>query len=214
MLRRHEISDSDWDRLKHLLPGQTGQHGGIAQDNRRFINAVLWIARTGAPWRDLPERLGNWNSQWRRFDRWAKKGRMKLIAEVLRDAELDVLMLVRPSSAPIPVRRERKKMGRVWRPRRSSAWSQPRRFRHQNPRQFQWFGATGWVDTDGWPGLGHIGQGETLLGEHEPEAVIADKGYDSDAFIAVIENRGSGGDPAQVQPRRGAWVWPAHIQGA
>jgi transposase len=93
MLRRHEISDSDWERIKHLLPGQPGQHGGIAQDNRCFINAVLWIARTGAPWRDLPERLGNWNSQWRRFDRWAKKGRLKLIAEVLRDPELDILIL-------------------------------------------------------------------------------------------------------------------------
>jgi transposase len=93
MLRRHEISDADWDRIKHLLPGQPGQHGGIANDNRQFINAVLWIARTGSPWRDLPERLGNWNSQWRRFDRWAKTGRFAAIAEVLRDPDLDVLIL-------------------------------------------------------------------------------------------------------------------------
>ena len=93
MLRRHEISDADWDRIKHLLPGQPGQHGGVAQDNRRFLNAILWIARTGAPWRDLPERLGNWNSQWRRFDRWAAKGRLALIAEFLRDPDLDVLMM-------------------------------------------------------------------------------------------------------------------------
>jgi transposase len=93
MLRRHEISDADWDRIKHLLPGQPGQHGGIAQDNRRFINAVLYVARTGIPWRDLPERLGNWNSQWRRFDRWAKAGRFAAIASVLRDPDLDVLIL-------------------------------------------------------------------------------------------------------------------------
>lgn len=93
MLRRHEISDADWDRIKGLLPGQPGQHGGVARDNRRFINAVLWIARTGAPWRDLPERLGNWNSQWRRFDRWSAKGRLARITEVLRDPDLDVLML-------------------------------------------------------------------------------------------------------------------------
>jgi transposase len=93
MLRRHEISDTDWERIKHLLPGQPGQHGGVAKDNRRFINAILWIARTGAPWRDLPERLGNWNSQWRRFDRWATKGRLAPIAEFLRDPELDVLIL-------------------------------------------------------------------------------------------------------------------------
>ena len=93
MLRRHEISDADWNRIKDFLSGQPGQHGGVADDNRRFINAVLWIARTGAPWRDLPERLGNWNSQWRRFDRWAAKGRLARIADVLRDPDLDVLIL-------------------------------------------------------------------------------------------------------------------------
>jgi transposase len=71
---RYEISDADWDRIQHLLPGQPGQHGGVAEDNRRFLNAVLWVARTGAAWADLPERLGNANTQWRRFDRWARKG--------------------------------------------------------------------------------------------------------------------------------------------
>ena len=93
MLRRHEISDADWDRIKHLLPGQPGRHGGVAHDNRQFINAVLWIARTGSPWRDLPERLGTWNSQWRRFDRWAKNDRFGAIVETLRDPDLDVLIL-------------------------------------------------------------------------------------------------------------------------
>ena len=61
MGRRHAISDADWDRMKGRLPGQPGQHGGIADNNRRFLDAVFWIARTG-PWPDLPERLGHWNS--------------------------------------------------------------------------------------------------------------------------------------------------------
>jgi transposase len=90
---RYEIADADWNRIKDYLPGQPGQHGGLAEDNRRFLNAVLWIARTGAPWRDLPARLGNWNSQWRRFDRWAAKGRLTRIANILRDPDLDVLIL-------------------------------------------------------------------------------------------------------------------------
>lgn len=90
---RYEIADADWNRIKDYLPGQPGQHGGVAEDNRRFLNAVLWIARTGAPWRDLPARLGNWNSQWRRFDRWAAKGRLTRIANILRDPDLDVLIL-------------------------------------------------------------------------------------------------------------------------
>lgn len=93
MLPRHAISDADWDRIKHLLPGQPGQHGGLAEDNRRFIDAVLWVARTGAAWEDLPERLGKGNSQWRRFDRWAKKGRWDPILAALRDPDLDILIL-------------------------------------------------------------------------------------------------------------------------
>lgn len=93
MGHRHAISDADWDRVKDLLPGQRGQHGGVADDNRRFLDAVLWIARTGAPWRDLPDRLGNWNSQWRRFDRWAASGRFAALAAVFRDPDLDVLIL-------------------------------------------------------------------------------------------------------------------------
>jgi transposase len=93
MGHRYEISDADWDRIKDLLPGQRGQHGGVAEDNRRFLNAVLWIARTGAAWEDLPDRLGNGNSQWRRFDRWAAKGRWDPILAALRDPDLDVLIL-------------------------------------------------------------------------------------------------------------------------
>src|SRR5262245_66635611 len=93
MSPRHAISDADWDRIKDLLPGQPGQHGGVARDNRRFIDAVLYVARTGIPWEDLPERFGNANSQWRRFDRWAKKGRWDPILAALRDPDLDVLIL-------------------------------------------------------------------------------------------------------------------------
>jgi transposase len=93
MLPRHAITDAEWDRIKDLLPGQAGQHGGVAADNRRFVNAVLWIARTGAPWRDLPERLGPWNSQWRRFDRWAAKGVWGRVLDALRDPDLEWLIL-------------------------------------------------------------------------------------------------------------------------
>ncbi|MFL5341747.1 MAG: transposase, partial [Gemmataceae bacterium] len=60
MRPRHAISDPDWERITDLLPGQPGQHGGVAADNRLFVDAVLYVARTGIPWRDLPERFGNW----------------------------------------------------------------------------------------------------------------------------------------------------------
>jgi transposase len=93
MLPRHAISDADWDRIKDLLPGRPGQHGGVAKDNRLFIDAVLYVGRTGIPWADLPERFGNWNSAWRRFDRWAKAGRWDPILAALRDPDLDLLIL-------------------------------------------------------------------------------------------------------------------------
>ena len=93
MQRRHAISDADWDRVEGLLPGRPGLHGGVAADNRRFVDAVLYVARTGIPWRDLPERLGNWNSVWRRFDRWAAKGVWGQVMAVLRDEDLEWLIL-------------------------------------------------------------------------------------------------------------------------
>lgn len=71
---RHDISDKAWAVLEPHLPGQRGQWGGIAQDNRRFINAVFWVLRTGAPWRDLPPDYGKWGSVHQRFIRWRKKG--------------------------------------------------------------------------------------------------------------------------------------------
>lgn len=93
MLPRHAISDEDWERIKGLLPGKAGDPGVTAKDNRLFIDAVLWIAKTSAPWRDLPERFGNWNSAWKRFDRWARKGRWEAIFRHLQDPDLEWLIL-------------------------------------------------------------------------------------------------------------------------
>ena len=73
-MRRFELSDEQWVRVKGLLPGKEGDPGRAAEDNRLFLDAVLWIARTGAPWRDLPERFGRWNSVFTRFNRWSVKG--------------------------------------------------------------------------------------------------------------------------------------------
>src|SRR4051794_21198419 len=93
MQRRHAISDENWERIKDLLPGKKGDPGVTAKDNRSFIDAVLWIAKTGAPWRDLPERFGNFNSVWRRFDRWARKGRWQKIFQHFQDEDLEWLVL-------------------------------------------------------------------------------------------------------------------------
>lgn len=92
-MRRHEIKDDQWERIKGLLPGKAGDPGVTAKDNRLFINAILWIGKTGAPWRDLPERFGNFNSVWRRFDRWSRKGVWDRIFRELQDPDLEWLLL-------------------------------------------------------------------------------------------------------------------------
>ena len=66
-MRRHEIPQDQWDRIEALLPGRAGGPGGVARDNRLFINAIWYIAKTGNPWRDLPERFGKWDTVFHRF---------------------------------------------------------------------------------------------------------------------------------------------------
>jgi transposase len=87
-MRRHEISDADWDRVKGLLPTR-----GPNPADRGFVNAVLYVAKTGVPWRDLPDRFGNWNSVWRRFRRWAGGGVWGRVLAAVRDPDVSTLVL-------------------------------------------------------------------------------------------------------------------------
>ena len=73
MIRR-ELTDRQWQRIATEIPGKPGDQGRTGEDNRLFVDAVLWILRTGAPWRDLPPAFGNWNSVYVRFRRWARNG--------------------------------------------------------------------------------------------------------------------------------------------
>jgi putative transposase len=92
-MRRYEITDQQWHRISHLLPGKKGDVGHTAADNRLFIHAVLWIARSGAPWRDLPERFGRWNSVYRRFRRWALAAVWQKVFDELQEPDLDWLLI-------------------------------------------------------------------------------------------------------------------------
>ena len=83
--RRHEITDATWRLLEPHLPGREGVWGGVARDHRLFSNAVFWIIRTGAPWRDLPLDLGEWSNTHRRFIRWRDKGVWERLLDLLID---------------------------------------------------------------------------------------------------------------------------------
>lgn len=73
-MRRHELSEREWQLIAPHTLGQPGTSGGTGRDNRLFVNAVVWRVRTGTAWRDLPERFGKWNTIARRFRRWALSG--------------------------------------------------------------------------------------------------------------------------------------------
>jgi putative transposase len=92
-MRRHEVTDEQWESIRGLLPGKASDPGRTAEDNRLFVNAVLWIAKTGAPWRDLPERFGPWNSVFQRFNRWCKRGVWERLFNAWKDPDLECLML-------------------------------------------------------------------------------------------------------------------------
>jgi transposase len=92
-MRRHEISDDQWDRIEGMLPGKAGDPGVTAKDNRLFINAVLWIAKTGVPWRDLPVRFGLWNTVWKRFSNWSRNGVWERVFRELQDPDLEWLLI-------------------------------------------------------------------------------------------------------------------------
>ncbi len=85
-VRRCVVSDRLWQRLEGHLPGKTGRSGATARDDRLFPEAVFRRVRTGSPWRDLPSAVGRWNSQFRRFRRWAEAGVFASLFNVMGDA--------------------------------------------------------------------------------------------------------------------------------
>jgi len=93
MSRRHALTDAQWNQIQDLLPGKAGDPGKTAADNRLFVDAILFVAKTGVPWRDLPERFGKWNSVWRRFDRWCERNVWKRLAQELGESDLAELQL-------------------------------------------------------------------------------------------------------------------------
>ena len=94
MVKRYELTDTQWQRIEALLPGKASDPGRTAGDNRLFVNGVLWVLRSGAHWHDLPARYGKWKSVHTRFARWAKNGTWERVFEVLtKDRKNEYLML-------------------------------------------------------------------------------------------------------------------------
>ena len=94
MARRYALRDDQWERIENLLPGREGAVGATAKDNRLFVEAVLYRYRAGIPWRDLPERFGDFRVVHTRFSRWTKTGVWARVFEHLaQDADNEYAMI-------------------------------------------------------------------------------------------------------------------------
>src|SRR5690242_17723945 len=90
------MTDEEWAFFEPFLVGKSALGGRPPRDHRRVLDAIFWIARTGAPWRDLPSELGNWNSVWRQFRRWTESGVWDVLLQALADGgdEADTLQMI------------------------------------------------------------------------------------------------------------------------
>ena len=92
--KRYELTQAQWERIAPILPGKDSDPGRTGGDNRLFVNGCLWVLRSGAHWRDLPERYGKWKTLHKRFTRWAKAGVWdEVFASLIKDRDNQYLML-------------------------------------------------------------------------------------------------------------------------
>lgn len=83
-MKRHELTDEQWELVKPLIPASTAKTGRPAKEPRLMLNGIFWILATGAPWRDLPERFGSCKTVHRYFTDWRKQGVFAAIVEALQ----------------------------------------------------------------------------------------------------------------------------------
>lgn len=190
MRRRHEVTDSQWKKIAPLLPGKAGDPGRTAEDNRIFINAIFWLAKTGAPWRDLPERFGNWNSVFRRFRRWSDNGIWLKIMEALGDEDAEGFEELMLDSSVVRAHQHaagaEKKTGEMDQAlgRSRGGFSTKIHAAVSGDGQAVRLVLTGGQRHD-------ITEAEHLVDGLHPKSVIADKGYDSDELRKTIRAQGS-----------------------
>jgi transposase len=83
-MRRHQLTDEQWDAVEPLIPRKAARTGRPPEDPREMLDGILWVLRTGAPWRDLPERFGPWQTVYDYFRAWRKGGVFDRVLEALQ----------------------------------------------------------------------------------------------------------------------------------
>src|SRR3954471_1804688 len=84
IMARYELTDFQWEQIQSLFPGPSPLGGRPGRSLREVLNGILWILNSGAPWRDLPERYGPWQSIFHRFNSWRKDGTFDRLLEALQ----------------------------------------------------------------------------------------------------------------------------------
>lgn len=84
-MSRYELTNEEWKRIENLLPEPHTGKGRPAKDNRLMMNGMMWIARSGAEWRELPEKYGPWQTVYAKFRKWEKEGILELVFKALTD---------------------------------------------------------------------------------------------------------------------------------
>ncbi|ULJ81686.1 IS5 family transposase (plasmid) [Rhizobium sp. C104] len=185
-IRRYELSDAQWLTIASLLPGKIGDPGRSGSDNRLFINGCLWVLRSGAHWRDLPERYGKWKTVHKRFSRWCHAGVWERVFEALTaDRNNQYLMIdstiVRAHQQAASGKRGAKDqaLGRS----RGGLTTKIHMLVDALGRPLRFIVTAGQV--------GDITQAPALLKGQSGDAVLADKAYDSNALRETITSMGA-----------------------
>jgi transposase len=179
------LSVDQYDRIAQLLPGKATDPGRTAADNRLFIEAVLWIARTGSPWRDLPPDFGAWNSVYKRFARWSRAQVWHTVfAELAGDADFEEVFIdstivrAHQHAAGAPKKNGDQAIGRS----RGGLTTKIHAL-VDGLGMLARFRLTGGQAGDSPEAL-------PLLDELKPASLAADKAYDSNAILQHLESTG------------------------
>ncbi len=184
-MNRARLTDEQWDVIFPFLMAHSRVYVGASAACRRFLNAVLWILRSGAQWRFLPRDLGRWNSVFKRFARWCKCGVWAdLHAHVASDPDLQHVFMdstiVRAhacAAGACDSTADAEALGRS----RGGFTTKVHALTDALGNPLKLILTAGQASD--------IGQAEALLAEIDTAAVIADKGYDSDALVSHLTAR-------------------------
>ncbi|WP_420798465.1 IS5 family transposase [Paraburkholderia hospita] len=184
-MARTLLSDEVWNKVRDILPGKEGDRGRTASSNRWFLEAVLWIARTGSPWRDLPAEFGRWHTVYIRFSRWRSKGVWQRVVNALA-GETEIEHVLIDSTI---VRAHQHSAGASKKTGQALGRSRGGLSTKLHLAIDSMGGPLRLIVTEGQ--VADISCAAQLVEHLRTGAVIADKGYDSDAFVQEIRATGA-----------------------